>query len=420
MQDVVRLLRLAAIVFLVTLVPAGVALLSLSGLPDRWAWWGLVGLMLLPGVFVLIPGLERRLGDRYLPLALFLFITVQAIEFTVRADGPLQRRFLTQTGLDPELTLSAWRSEPFFFLLVPIVLAAWAYGRGGAIRAATWAILMHVAGGLWLWYHHGTFPQGYWRTMPLRLGILYAVPLIVAYLATRQRQQHEELETAHEQLQRQAALAEELAASRERNRLARDLHDTLAHSLAGLVVELEAVGTLFELDPEATRAELNKAQDLARAGLDEARKAIRDLRESPAQDLGLGPSLQRLVNDFGERTGLQAHAEFAVSGPELTLSPETSDALYRIVQEALANVERHADATSANLRLELADNTLALTISDDGSGFEPTSASDGSYGLLGMRERAEMIGAALQVESESGRGTRVSVRMNLADPGASV
>jgi signal transduction histidine kinase len=368
--------------------------------------------MAVPILFALIPGLEQRLGERYQPSVLYLFITAQAIEFTLRSDGPLQRRLLSQAGLEPELTLNTWRSEPFFFLLVPTVLAAWAYGRKGAVRAATWASLMHIAGGLGLWYHDGAFPSGYWQTMPLRVAILYTVPLVVAYLATRQRQQHEALEAAHQQLQRQAALSEELAASRERNRLARDLHDTLAHSLAGLVVELEAVSTLFDLDPEATRAELSKAQGLARAGLQEARQAIRDLRESPAQDLGLAPALRQLLSDFGGRTGLQTQAEFAVSGADPALPPETSDALYRIAQEALSNVARHAQASRVSLRLEANGGALGLTVTDDGVGFEPDQTPQADcYGLMGMRERADMVNGTLWIESQPGKGTRVSVEL---------
>jgi signal transduction histidine kinase len=249
--------------------------------------------------------------------------------------------------------------------------------------------------------------------MPVRLAILYMVPLMVAYLASRQRQQHEALKEAHRQLQQQSALSAELAASRERNRLARELHDTLAHSLAGLVVELEAVGTLFDLDAGAARVELKKAQELSRAGLNEARAAIRDLRESPAQDLGLGPALRQLTNDLGERTGLLTHAEFVLSGPDPTLPSKTANALYRIAQQALANVERHADATTAHLRLETSDDALRLTISDDGVGFEPGGAAEGRYGLLGMHERADMIGAALKVESQPGAGSQIVVELDL-------
>jgi signal transduction histidine kinase len=412
MQDTLRLLRILALFMLLTLVPAGVALFSILDLPGQWGVWLRVVPALAPIVFVFIPGLEQRLGTLYLPIALFLFITSLAIELTVQASGQLAREFLLNTGRDPEVVFGSWRAEVFLFLLVPVVLAAWAYGRQGALRTATWGTLLHIAGGIWLWQRDGAFPQGYWRTMPIRLTILYAVPLLVAYLATRQRQQHQALEAAHERLQRQAALAEELAASRERNRLSRDLHDTLAHSLAGLVVELEAVGTLFDLDPEATRAELHKAQALARAGLAEAREAIQDLRESPAQDLGLGPALHRLVSDFGERTGLQAHTEFVVSGPELSLPSQTADALYRIAQEALSNAARHADATAVTLRLETRDGALDLTITDDGAGFDTDDALDGRYGLLGMRERAEMVGASLRVKSEPGLGTQVQVKFD--------
>ncbi len=415
MQDVTRLLRLMALFLLLPFIPLAITLLTISG---AWSWWlPFAGLLLLPIVFMLTPGLARRMGERYLPIALFLFITVQAIELTLRSGGRLWDEYLVQTGQRSDMTFDAWRSEPFFFLLLPTVLAAWAYGRKGAVRAATWATVLHIAGGVWLWRNQDPFPQGYWINMPMRLMILYLVPLMVSYLASRQRQQHEALQDAHQQLQQQSALAAELAASRERNRLARDLHDTLAHSLAGLVVELEAVGTLLDLDPKAARAELKKAQTLSRAGLNEARAAIRDLRESPAQDLGLGPALRQLASDLGERTGLLTHAEFVVSGSDLALPAATTNALYRMAQQALANTERHASATTVHLRLQTSDDALTLSISDDGVGFDLSKAVEGRYGLLGMRERADMIGATLQVESEpetktsSSHGTRITIRL---------
>ncbi len=413
MEDVLRLLRLVALLMLLTLAPVGIALLNIATPSSAWLWWGRLGLALAPIIFVFIPGLERRLGQYYLPVALFLFISTLGVELTVQSSGYLARRFLAQTGRNADAIFGSWRGEMFLFLLVPIVLTAWAYGRKGAVRAAAWATVLHIGGGVWLWSRDGAFPEGYWKAMPIRLTVLYVVPLVVAYLATRQRRQHEALEAAHGQLQRQAALAEELAASRERNRLARDLHDTLAHSLAGLVVELEAVGTLFELDPAATQVELRKAQALARAGLDEARAAIRDLRESPTQDLGLGPALRRLVDDFGRRTGMETRAEFSVSGPDPALPPKTADALYRIAQEALSNVERHARASLVTLRVESTRAGIALTISDDGAGFEPDNPTDGHFGLLGMHERAEMIGAKLHVESGAGTGTRIRVKLDL-------
>jgi signal transduction histidine kinase len=410
-NDVLRLLRVMALLMLATLIPSSIALLSIAPSSDTWGWWAFFGLALLPITFVFIPGLKQRLGTRHLPVALFLFISALAVELTLQSSGALAQEFLIRTGRDPQMTFGSWRGEVFLFLLVPTILAAWAYGRRGAMRAAAWGTVLHIAGGLWLWYVDGKFPEGYWQTMPVRLFLLFAVPRLVAYLADRQREQHDALQAAHQQLQRQTALSEELAVSRERNRLARDLHDTLAHSLAGLVVELEAVSTLFELDSEATRAELSKAQALARAGLDEARAAIRDLRESPAQDLGLGQALRQLVNDFGERTGLQVHAEFVISGPGLSLPPETSAGLYRIVQEALANVERHAYATAVTLRLETSDDRLNLTIIDDGAGFETGDILENRFGLIGMQERAELMGATLHVKGEPGRGTQVRLEL---------
>jgi signal transduction histidine kinase len=199
----------------------------------------------------------------------------------------------------------------------------------------------------------------------------------------------------------------ELAVAHERNRLARDLHDTLAHSLAGLVVQLEAIDTLTrsEPDPELARTEIGKARRAAKAGLEEARHAIRDLRMNPVEDMGLARALERTAVDFGERAGVKVDVH--VSDPRVAIPSDTATAIWRIAQEALINVERHAGARRVSLTLVQDDGRLMLDISDDGRGFDEASIDGERFGLTGMRERADMIGAELRVESGEGRGTQV-------------
>lgn len=407
MGNVLRLLRLFALLRLGSLFFAGLLVWWLGGLPEGYLW--LAVLTLTPIVFVFLPGLPRRLPPgRYLAAALFLFITAQSIEITLSSSSLIWQSFLEQAGEEVWPALFAWRGESFFYLLVPVVLAAWAFGRRGMLWSATWAALTYILGGLWLWASDGTLPLGYLTTLPPKLVILYIVPFGVAHLATAQRRQHEELKAAHAQLQRQAALTEQLATSRERNRLARELHDTLAHSLSGLSVQLQAADVLFGDDPAAARQTLQQARRTVRSGLDEARRAIAALRASPLEDLGLAEALHRRLDALGERSGLET--DWAVTGDLTGLNSAIEQTVYRVADEALLNAERHAAARKLAVQLARDDGRVTLTVHDDGHGFDPDRAPEpgpGHFGLAGMRERTELLGGELRIESRPGQGTTV-------------
>ncbi len=244
----------------------------------------------------------------------------------------------------------------------------------------------------------------------LRLPLLVVAGYIVGTLAEQERRQTTALSAANTKLREQAATAEQLATARERNRLARDLHDTLAHSLAGLVVQLQAIDTLLKAEPEAARSELAKARQLAQTGLQEARHAIQDLRANPIDDLGLARALEREALDFGERAGVQVDVQ--VADPKQPLSEEVAAQILRIAQEAFNNVERHADAAQVSVSLAQANGCLALRVTDDGRGFTDADVNDDRFGLTGMRERAEMIGGQLQVTSAIGQGTTIQFTMS--------
>jgi signal transduction histidine kinase len=239
----------------------------------------------------------------------------------------------------------------------------------------------------------------------MRIMLLYLVPLIVSILAERERQQHSRLERAHQRLRRHAAAMEQLAVSRERNRMARDLHDTLAHSLSALTVQLEALRTLMANDPDAARAAVDDIAELARRGLEESRKAIQALRTGPVETLGLTGALREEIQALQTRTGVQA--SLSTAGEESLLTPEEAHALYRIADEALSNVERHADAQQVDVRLDCGADRIDLVIRDDGTGFDLATVDLERYGLTGMRERAAMIGASVEVNSRPGGGTEV-------------
>lgn len=210
------------------------------------------------------------------------------------------------------------------------------------------------------------------------------------------------------------------AVVRERLRMARDLHDTLAHSLMALLTEIRLVRKLAEANPGALREELANAEKAAQEGLHEARAAIAALRYNAVRDSGLGASLAQLLARFEARKGVTVAFERDAGAD--ALADSRAEALYRIVEEALHNVDRHAGATRVDgaariVRRPTAGpegaDVLVVTIADDGGGFEIDAPRPGHYGLRGMREQAELIGARLDIASRPGEGTRVTIEMPL-------
>jgi signal transduction histidine kinase len=236
---------------------------------------------------------------------------------------------------------------------------------------------------------------------------LFFIPVgyAVARLARAQREQRAALAEANARLARYASTLEELAVSRERGRLAHELHDTLAHGLSSVAVQLEAMRALWSSQPEAARKLLTEALEATREALGEARRAIGALRASPLQDLGLARAVRALAESEATRGGFTLDERIEEIG---TSSGEVEHAIYRIAAEALTNIVRHAQARRVTVRLEPA----RLLVADDGRGFDPAAPlDDGRFGLYGMRERARMIGANLTIESAPGRGTTVQLAL---------
>lgn len=218
------------------------------------------------------------------------------------------------------------------------------------------------------------------------------------------------LREANTRLSRYATTLEELAVSRERNRLARDLHDTLAHTLSGIILQLEAAQAVWETDTQQACTLLQTAQNLARGGLSEARSAVQDLRTNVLNEVGLGMAIHQQAVSAAQRSGFQLslHGTTSLEG----LPYEVEQNIYRIVQEALTNVERHAHATQVTIRLHQDEQDMAMTIADDGVGFDNSKQPpEDTFGLCGIYERALLIGAELKIESAVGRGTTIRLML---------
>ena len=218
----------------------------------------------------------------------------------------------------------------------------------------------------------------------------------------------ERLESANARLAANAARIEALTLQNERQRMARELHDTLAQGLSGLVLQLEAVRAhLASSRVERASAIVDQALGRARGTLAESRAAIDDLRLAQAD---LADAVREKVDRFTQATGIPCELELLLH--EDQLSPEASSHALGILSESLANIARHARATHAHVRFLVERDDIQLEVSDNGQGFDlDRQMGSGHYGLLGMRERARLIGGVLNIDSSAERGTRVYFRV---------
>jgi signal transduction histidine kinase len=193
----------------------------------------------------------------------------------------------------------------------------------------------------------------------------------------------------------------------ERERLARDLHDTVAQSLASIVTHVEAAEQALDQRPADVRRHLGVVGDAAREGLSEARRAVAALRPDLLDGQPLRAALERRADRWSAATGIVAVVR--VTGEPVPLHPEVETALLRAAQEALVNVAKHARATRVTLTLSWLDDVVSLDVDDDGVGFAgvPRPGEQGGFGLAGLRERLAAVGGRLEVESAPGEGTTV-------------
>jgi signal transduction histidine kinase len=202
----------------------------------------------------------------------------------------------------------------------------------------------------------------------------------------------------------------------ERNRISQDIHDTLAQNLAGIALRLDAVHMHVPDLQSDLRGHLDEACNLTRYSLAEARRAISDLRSNEWESLDLSAALPEIA----ERLAAALKTRVQVLGAPRKLNPTTETNLLRIVQEAFANIVKHADASTVDVELNYTSDRLALRVRDDGHGFDPENLSlpgSGHYGLIGMRERAERIGGHLTLHSRPGLGTELLVEVSLGTHG---
>ncbi|HSB72340.1 MAG TPA: sensor histidine kinase [Candidatus Methylomirabilis sp.] len=246
--------------------------------------------------------------------------------------------------------------------------------------------------------------------------LTFSAIAVGAYLFSRYvfgivEQKEAELRNSREQLR---ALARRLQSVREeeRSRIAREVHDTLGQPMAALKIDLTWLASRVPADEATWHEKFRTTLALADSTIRSVRQIMTDLRPSLLDDLGLVAAVEWEAHEFQRRTGIRC--EFVSDQPEPALPSEIGTAVFRICQEALTNTARHADATRVSIRLEQESEFLGLSVADNGRGItDGEIAAQTSLGLLGMRERALLLGGQLSIVGRPGEGTTVTLRLPL-------
>ena len=354
--------------------------------------------------YLSLPVLERKLKRYYLPIGLAAYTL---------ASMTSSLMYLLESSPDRYLYIArSWSLMPV--QIVVLVVLAWQYGFRPALIYTVFTTALEISVSLLV------FKRINLEILPIlgmpivRAFAFGSVANIISSLMQAQRAQKRQLLQANLQLGQMNATLERLAVSRERNRLARELHDTLAHTLSGTAVNLEAMKTLVPPADAQLQTMLNDSLSAVRNGLGETRRALADLRSQPLDDLGLEEALRAAMRNLAERTGV--NIEVAIRLGQVTLPPLVEQTYYRVTQEAAENIFRHAEASLASLNLAWEGRKLRLVLKDDGRGFDPQEqAALHQFGLRGLRERATAIAAELEIQSQPGEGTEIVLEWEQAD-----
>jgi len=377
-------------------------------------------------VYVYLDFLRAEMGRWYLIVTVTLFtidtVTTKGtfwlrdvfVENLLRADGSDHLLQVLISGFTSGVAL-VW--NPFFqmsmliSLLMLLIVLSWQYdfrySLGFTLATSFFDFMLNV-----LLVTDDAASIALSLTIILgRTFIFILVGRLTTHLVGVQNAQQRSLVQANADLARQAVVVEDLAISRERNRMARELHDTLAHTLSAAAVQIEAATAQQGFDEAKTRAALERAGSTIRGGLNEMRRALKALRASPLDDLGFELALRELCDQTQQRSG--AAVKMRIADGLRLWSNEEEHALYRVVQESLENIVRHAEARFVQVELRRDGRVTALDIRDDGVGFDVGAARSDPhrFGVRGIVERVEALGGRVRIESSPGNGTLIAVRM---------
>ncbi|MCX6011993.1 MAG: sensor histidine kinase [Chloroflexi bacterium] len=342
--------------------------------------------------------IQKRLGKVFLPLMIILICVLPIIV------NQIVVRYLFPDPLPPP---EAMLSRVVPFLLIALLLIAWQY-KWQHILIFGLAIALFNISILWAFTdNRAAFSAGLFAIMTQVVTFLvvgFFINIMVGWLHSQRRS----LEEANSKLTNYAQTLENLAISRESNRIAQELHDTLSHTLSGLSVQLETMKAYWDIDPLTARKRLDKSLAATRSGLEETRRILMALRAKPLEDLGLVLSIRQMAEEAATRSGIMLDMVITDNIP--ALPPDVEQCIYRVTQEAITNVLKHARAKMLTIKLECKENKVTLLVRDNGVGFDIAANSGNKhFGLLGMKERVEFVNGELSITSQPGHGTTVQL-----------
>ena len=381
----------------------GIFIVAIVPTPPRVALWQIPLLALVLLALLLIDRLEYWRYGEQVPrrAAVLLFI--------------LHIAFILCTIL-----LEGFNFTPFLFFILPYLAVMYFGNKGGYVTAAL-AIAAYL-GAVW-WHQH----DWYLNTLAVFLAITYSFGVVFVLLMARvvalersgrRREQASrvraeellaEVERAHLQLQAYAERVAELAATEERNRIAREIHDGLGHALIAITLQLEKALLYQEKQPQVALQAISDAKRVAKDALQDVRRSVSVLRAS-REPFDCTRGITLLVEQLREN-GLSV--DFEVGGSEEGFSNDALMTLYRVAQEGFTNIQKHAQARTVQVRLHFAGEEASLHICDNGRGFDAERSSSQAempgegYGLQGIRERVALVGGSFQLVSQEGRGTQL-------------
>lgn len=305
--------------------------------------------------------------------------------------------------------------EPGIYLIVFFIISANAMIYFKEWGGIAWVAILAIISMLSFIGTYG-FQSGLVTVLVYSGGYLFFGAFGRVLVRSRQAQEeserlYTELQAAHEQLQDYVFRVEELAVAQERNRLAREVHDSLGHRMTVSAVQLEGAQRLIAKDPEKAAEMVGTVREQVKQALAELRQTVATLREPVETGMAIEHSLQRLINSFEDATGLTVN----MAVEEIPSLPDTHrGVLFRIAQEALTNVQRHAKADKVWLTLFSQGKSIRLLVGDNGIGY-PDETENISFGLRGIRERAIQLGGTCSFEERVGGGAQVSVSLPLPE-----
>ncbi len=311
-------------------------------------------------------------------------------------------------------------SRPAYFVIQLILVGALNFLSGGSVwlillplasqaverLPSPWSFIVAIA--VWVLQVAPFVVLNGWENFsPFAMPLLAAVVFVAVFtqITVNEQQARKKLAQANQKLREFAAQAEEMATIKERNRLAREIHDGLGHYLTAINIQIKAAQAFIEHNPPQAGEALNNAQTLAEEALADVRRSISELRTDPSTASPLVERLKALLDET-RAAGIQAQME--IEGTPVPLSPQADFTLYRVSQEGLTNVRKHSNANQAEIHLAYLDRMVRLVVCDNGVGTQDLS---GGFGLTGLQERVQLVGGTLKVETAPGQGFRLEVEI---------